>query len=216
MVVPLMDEERTSRFESACIAAGSRFIGGVFACAALAQYQLTGEETYYALTPTDIRKTPAEFMTTGWFTGMIPITIPIAAESFGETARAAQACFDSNIELAKFPFYRVFQFAPSLRRSHHGFPMVSYLDSTLPPLSSVVTAELDERNAAAYMDGRTPAHFCMWVGRASDETSLTAFFPDNPVARESVSRYVELVKSVFVAVAEGRDDILCAPEVAPA
>ena len=94
--------------------------------------------------------------------------------------------------------------------------MLSYLDAGVPPLSSVVASQLDGLNVATHFDARTPAHFCMWVGRVYDKTTLTAFFPDNPVARESVSRYVELVKSVFVAVAEGRDDILCAPEVAPA
>ena len=40
----LLDEEQTERFESACLAAGSRFIGGMFACIALALYELTGTE----------------------------------------------------------------------------------------------------------------------------------------------------------------------------
>jgi len=30
-------------------------------------------------------------------------------------------------------------------------------------------------------------------------------FPNNPIARESVLRYVEVLKSVFVRVAEGYD-----------
>ena len=60
-----MDEQQTAGFESACIAAGARFSGGVFACAALAEHELTGAETYYGITPTDIRSTPADFMTTG-------------------------------------------------------------------------------------------------------------------------------------------------------
>jgi hypothetical protein len=30
------------------------------------------------------------------------------------------------------------------------------------------------------------------------------FFPDNPIARESVTRYIETLKSVFVSIAEGR------------
>jgi hypothetical protein len=30
------------------------------------------------------------------------------------------------------------------------------------------------------------------------------FFPDNPIARESVIRYIEALKSVCVRVAEGR------------
>jgi hypothetical protein len=216
MVVELMDEERTARFESACTSGGARFIGGVLACAALAQYQLTGAETYYGMTPTDLRTTPAEFMTMGWFTGMIPVTVPVTATSFGETARAAQASFDSNIGLAHVPFDRVLQLAPWLHRSQRGAPMLSYLDAGVPPLSSVVASQLGGLNVATYFDGRTPAHFCMWVGRVYDKTSLTVFFPNNPIARESVTLYVEAMKSVYVAVAEGADDIARLCEVAQA
>ncbi len=35
--------------------------------------------TYYGLTPRDTRRTPADAMTRCWFTGLIPITVPIAA-----------------------------------------------------------------------------------------------------------------------------------------
>ena len=45
----------------------------------------------------------------------------------------------------------------------------------------------------------------MWVNRLDDETLVTIFLPDNPIARESVTRYVEAMKSAFVHVAEGRD-----------
>ncbi len=74
--VQLMDEQQTARFESACIAAGARFIGGVFACAAFAQYELTGAEIYYGLTPIDTRSTPADFMTIGLVHRPVPITVP--------------------------------------------------------------------------------------------------------------------------------------------
>jgi len=216
MVVQLMDGQHTARFESACIESGARFIGGVFACAALAQYQLTGLETYYGLTPTDMRRTPAEFMSTGWFTGMIPVTVPVATTSFGETARAAQGSFDANADLAKVPFDRVLELAPWLRRPERGFPMLSYLDAGLPPLSAVVASQLDGVNAGTYSDGRTPAHVCFWVGRLYDETSVIAFYPNNPVARESVTRYVDAMKSVFVSVAEGRDAVVPLCDVAQA
>jgi hypothetical protein len=216
MIVELMDEEQTARFESACTSGGARFIGGVLACAALAQYQLTGADTYHIMTPTDLRSTPAEFMTMGWFTGMIPVTVPITATSFRETARAAQDSFDSNIKLANVPFDRVLQLAPWLRRSQRGAPMLSYLDAGVPPLSSVVASQLDGLNVATYFDARTPAHFCMWVGRVYDKTTLTVFFPDNPVARESITLYVDAMKSVYAAVAEGDDDSARLCEVAQA
>ena len=57
VTVTLMDDEQTARFESACTAAGARFIGGVFACSALAEHEFTGAQTYYGLTPRDTRRT---------------------------------------------------------------------------------------------------------------------------------------------------------------
>jgi Condensation domain len=205
VVEQLMDGQQTARFESACTAAGARFSGGSFAAAALAQYQLTGAETYYGLTPTDKRRTPTEFMTAGWFTGVIPFTVLVDPASFAETARAAQTSFDSNTELAHVPFDRVLELAPWLRRPGPNFTMLNYMDGGLPPLSAVVASKLDGAKAGTYGDGRTPAHLYMSVGRLFDETSMVVFFPNNPIARESVLRYVEAVKSVCVRVAEGRD-----------
>jgi hypothetical protein len=204
MVVQLMDQRQTAQFEKACMGAGARFIGGVFACAALAECQLTGAATYYAMTPTDMRSRPEEYLTTGWFTGMIPVSVPVEA-SFGDTARGAQKSFDSNAGLAKLPFDRVLELAPWLRRAERGSPMLCYLDAGLPPLSAVVSSQLDGVNASTYCDARNPAYVCMWVGRLYDETSVTVFFPNNPVARDSVTRYVGAMKSIYVAVAEGRD-----------
>ena len=78
VTVTMLDEQQTSRFESACTAAGARFIGGVLACSALAEHELTGTQTYHGLTPSDTRRTEIDAMTQGWFTGLIPITVPIA------------------------------------------------------------------------------------------------------------------------------------------
>ena len=47
----LMDPAQTERFESACTAAGARFVGGLFACLALVEHEFTGALTYYGLTP---------------------------------------------------------------------------------------------------------------------------------------------------------------------
>jgi mycolipenoyl-CoA---2-(long-chain-fatty acyl)-trehalose mycolipenoyltransferase / long-chain-acyl-CoA---trehalose acyltransferase len=204
MTVQLMDARQTDRFESACIAAGARFCGGVFACTALAEYELTGAETFYRITPTDTRSTPAEFWTNGWFTAHIPITVPVAPTSFADTARAAQVSFDSGKELAKVPFDRVLELAPWLRRPQAGFPMLSFLDAGIPPLSAFATSQLDGLNATVYRDSRIPAQAGMWVNRLPEGTLLTVVFPKNPVARESVTRYIAALKSVYVRVADGR------------
>jgi hypothetical protein len=44
----------------------------------------------------------------------------------------------------------------------------------------------------------------MWVNRFQRETTLTVLFPDNPVARGSVARYIEATKSAYALVASGR------------
>lgn len=205
--VQLLDQEEMSRFEESCVSAGARFSGGVFACAALTQFELTGEDIYYAITPHDTRSGPAEYTTTGWFTGMIPITAPVSPASFGETARAAQASFDSGTELALVPFDTVLRLAPDelgLRRPNLGFPMLSFLDAGLPPLSAMIDSALLGLNAKVYGDGDYPAQVCMWVNRMKTETSVTIFHPDNPVAHASVTKYASVLKSKYACVAEGR------------
>ena len=204
MVVPLMNPEQTARFEDGCIAAGARFSGGLFACAALAHYELTGQETYYGLTPVDKRSSPEEYMTMGWFTGIIPFTVPIDPNSFEATAHATQASFDENIDLANVPYDRVLELAPWLKRFGRQFTMMNYMDAGLPPLSAVVATALKGSNATAYNDGRSPAYMYMSVIRLFDEVSLMISFPNNPVARDSMTCYGEVIKSVFERVAAGR------------
>ncbi|OBG26920.1 condensation domain-containing protein [Mycobacterium sp. E3198] len=200
----LLGPEETAQFEALCQQAGARFSGGLFACAALAQYELTGAETYYGLTPTDKRKSPADFMTVGWFTGVVPFTVPVDPNSFEETARAAQASFDANMDLANVPFDRVLELAPWLRRHGPQFTMMSYMDAGLPPLSAIVATALDGVNATAFTDGRSPAYMYSTVFRLFDEVSIMVSYPNNPVARESVTRYTEAMKSVFERVVAGK------------
>jgi hypothetical protein len=208
--VQLMDEEQSNRFESACTDAGARFIGGVFAAAALAEHELTGAETYYVITPTSTRSTHAEMMTTGWFTGTVPITVPVTAMSFAAMARAAQASFDSGLGLAHVPFDRVLELAASergLRKPESGVPMISYLDATLAPLSSAICVEWKGLNGKIYSELGAAHQIGMWVNRFGNGTSVTVAFPDNPSAHESVTRYIEAMRSVFVRVAEGRGEL---------
>ena len=42
-----------------------------------------------------------------------------------------------------------------------------------------------------------------FANRMDKETSMTVLLPDNPVARESVTRYLATMKSVYVRVADG-------------
>jgi len=206
VTVRLMDKQQSERFEAACTAAGARFIGGVFACAALAEHELTGCPTYFVITPTTTRRTPAEFQTTGWFTGTVPITVPVDATSFGGTARAAQVSFDTGLPLAHVPFDRVLELADGtlgLRTPDPGVPMVSFLDAGMPPLSACIVAEWERMNGKVYSDARAAYQIGLWVNRGERETTVTVAFPNNPIARESIDRYLSAMTAVYQGVADG-------------
>jgi hypothetical protein len=136
-------------------------------------------------------------MTVGWFTGVVPFTVPVDPNSFEATARAAQASFDANMDLANLPYDRVLELAPWLRRPGPQFTMINYMDAGLPPFSAVVSNALKGVKAAALTDGRNPAFLYSTVFRIFDEVSIMVSYPNNPIAQESVRRYTEALKSVL-------------------
>lgn len=200
----LMDAEQTERFESACSAVGARFVGGLFACIALVEHEFTGALTYYGLTPRDSRSATDNFMTQGWFTGLIPITVPIAAASFGEAAWTAQASFDSGLDMAKVPYYRVLELAPWLNWPQPNFPVSNFFHGGAAPLNAVLAAAdmgLAE-NIGIYSDSRYSYQLTIYIFRYGEGTVMAIMYPDNPVAEKSVARYMEAMKSVSMCVAD--------------
>jgi hypothetical protein len=168
------------------------------------------------ITPTTTRSTPAEQVTTGWFTGVVPISVPVAGLSFVEVARAAQEAFDSGMPLANVPIERVMELAaavPGIRKPGAGIPMLSYLDIGLPPLNPVVMGQWQQQNGQLYTDLGAANQVGMWVNRRDTGTAITVAYPDNPIARESVAQYVNLMKMVFLRAAEGRADSVTSPRI---
>ena len=200
----LMGPEQTERFESACAAASARFVGGLFACLGLVEHEFTGALTYYGLTPRDSRTASDNFMTQGWFTGLIPITVPIAATSFGDAAWAAQASFDSALDMAKVPYYRVLELAPWLRWPRPNFPVSNFFHGGAAPLNAILAAaDLGlANNIGIYPDGRYSLQLTIYVFRYGEGTVMAIMHPDNPIAQKSVARYMAAMKSVCVRVAE--------------
>jgi len=192
VTVRLMDAGDTDRFESACAAAGTRFLGGVLACAAMTEHEVAGTESYSVITPTTTRTMPADFTTTGWFTGVVPISVPVAGRSFAEIAVEAQRCFDRGLPLAHVPVELVFTLAasePGIHPPAPGVPMLSYLDTGLAPLNPTILAEWRERRGRLYLNRGAAKQIGMWVTRSDTGTTLTVAFPDNAEAVESVARY---------------------------
>jgi len=203
----LLDAEQTARFEAACAAAGARFVGGLYAATARVEHELTGAVTYYGLTPRDTRRTSDGFTTQGWFTGLVPITVPIAATSFGEAAWAAQESFDSGLKLARVPYYRVLELAPWLENPRPNFPVSNFLHGGAAPLNAVLAAaEMGySNNIGIYSDGRFSYQLTIYIFRYEEGTAMSVLFGDNPIAQKSVARYIAAMKSVCERIADTGD-----------
>ncbi|MDT5240473.1 MAG: mycolipenoyl-CoA---2-(long-chain-fatty acyl)-trehalose mycolipenoyltransferase, partial [Mycobacterium sp.] len=200
----VMDTAQTERFEAACTAAGARFVGGLFACLGLVEQEFTGALTYYGLTPRDSRTAGDNFMTQGWFTGLIPITVPIAATSFNDAAYAAQASFDSSLGMARVPYYRVLELAPELNWPQPNFPVSNFFHGGAAPLNAILAAaDMGlANNVGIYPDGRFSYQLTIYTFRYGEGTAMAIMHPDNPVAKKSVTRYMEAMKSVSGRVAD--------------
>ncbi|WP_349271118.1 acyltransferase [Mycolicibacterium parafortuitum] len=201
---PLLDAAQTERFDAACGAAGARFVGGLFACLAQVEHELTGALTYYGLTPRDSRSGSDNFMTQGWFTGLIPITVPIGAASFGDAAWAAQNAFDSGLNMAKVPYYRVLELAPWLRWPRPNFPVSNFFHGGAAPMNAILAAaEMGlADNIGIYPDGRYSYQLTIYIFRYDQGVEMAIMHPDNPVAKKSVERYMRAMRSVAALVAD--------------
>ncbi len=204
MSLTLLDKKQTAAFESVCVAAGSRFSGGVFACAALTEHELTGADTYYGYVVTDIRSTPEDFMTSGWITGFVPITVPVGRRRSPRRCvpRRSRSIPDGN--WPRSLRLGCWSLAPWLQRPDRRVPLLFHIDLGIPPFSALVAEKLEGLNARIYQDGGAPAQFDIRVTRLENETRAVVMYPDNPVARESVTQFLASVKSVYVRVAERR------------
>jgi hypothetical protein len=103
--------------------------------------------------------------------------------------------------LGDVPFDRVLELAPpelGLRNPERDVPMLSYIDVRNIPLSS----EWEKLNVGIYGDSRLSDQVCVWVNRFEEKTTLTVSFPENPIARDSVERYVKTMQSVYRRAAE--------------
>ncbi|OBJ77955.1 condensation domain-containing protein [Mycobacterium colombiense] len=206
LTVDLLDATQTESFDTACRAAGARFSGGVLACAALTEHELTGDDTFHGFTPYDTRTPALDSMTVGWFASLIPVTVPTVAGSFPEAARAAQESFDGAKHLAAVPLDRAIELAdpqgrwiePPTARAM----MVSFIDFRAVPAADL----LDQYNFGTYADNLSHGGINLWINRHADKTTATISFPDNTEARASVQHYLEALARSFARAVKTTSD----------
>ena len=197
LTVDLLDAADTELFESACHAAGARFSGGVLACAAMAEHEFTGTETYHGFTAYDTRTPGIDSMTVGWFANLVPITVPIGTATFADAARAAQESFDDAKQLAGVPVERALELAgpqlSGIKPPTARAMMVSFMDFRKIPAADL----FEQTGFGTYADNLSHGGINLWINRQTDKTTATISFPDNTQARKSVHRYLAALIQAF-------------------
>jgi Condensation domain len=206
MTVDLLDAAETESFDTACRAAGVRFSGGVLACAALAEHELTGTETYHGFTSYDTRMPGIDSMTVGWFASLVPLTVPIGTGSFAEAARAAQESFNDAKQLAGVPVERALELATphqlGIKPPTPRAMMLSFMDFRKIPAATL----FEQTNFGTYADNLSHGGINLWINRQTNKTTATISFPDNAKARESVHRYLAVLTQAFARALKTTSD----------
>lgn len=205
VTVELLNAEESEDFNAACRAAGARFSGGVMACAALADHELTGAETFHGFTPSDARTGDAQSLSVGWYASLFPVSVPVGDRDFAQMARAAQKSFDANRQLSAVSFRRVLELASrddlGIAPTDRPSMMVSLMD-----FRGLADAEADR--FGIYLDNLSHGGINTWIIRHSDQTTITVSFPETAEARHSVHDYIGVLRGAFNEVNEFTPDWL--------
>ncbi|MEV6071152.1 condensation domain-containing protein [Nocardia sp. NPDC052001] len=200
--VTLFDEATAARFERRCRDNGAHFVGGVFAAAALAEYELADRDYYFGMTPVTTRGSAAERASVGWYVTLLPVAFPLGrTASFDRVVTLAQYAYENGIRLTSTSFQRVVELLPAdsdLDLSPGwACPMISYVDAR-----ELLGHEFfDTASCGLYANRAASEQVLIWINRFAAKTTLSVIYPDTPVAHRSVERYVNRLRAVFVTAA---------------
>ncbi|WP_280305798.1 condensation domain-containing protein [Nocardia neocaledoniensis] len=204
--IELLDPEAGERFEAVCRAHGAEFVGGAFAAAALAERELTGADYYFGMTPISTRTSAAENASVGWYVTLVPVAFPLGPRTPATRVLGlAQRAYENGLLLAPTSFHRVLDLLPadSEIKAEPGWvtPMISFIDAR----DFVGHEFFDEIGAGVYANRAASEEALIWINRLPSGTSLSVIFPDTAVAHDSVDRYLDAVRSMFLAIAATPD-----------
>ncbi|WP_416562750.1 condensation domain-containing protein [Nocardia testacea] len=200
--VTLFDESTALRFERRCRGNGAEFVGGIFAAAALTERELIDSDYYFGMTPVSTRSSPAERASVGWYVTLLPVAFPLATGSFDRVVRLAQHAYENGLRLAPTSFQRVIELLPPDSeldlKPGWSCPMISYVDAR----ELLGNEFFDTAKCGLYANRAASEQVLIWINRLATETTLSAIYPDTPVAHDSVERYVRTLKAVLDAAAQ--------------
>ncbi|ONK12095.1 condensation domain-containing protein [Streptomyces sp. MP131-18] len=205
----LFDATEAEAFAQACKEHGAGFIGGLHAAIGLAGHELGGRASYRGLTVVHTRNERRWLRSQGWFINLAPVEFPVAedgesAASFSQVVGHAQAAFGEAQGLAGVSPVRVVELTPGLTVQADDsavLPMVSYMDFRHIPGSK----DWAEADCNALVGPNRSADVSLWINRLWDRVYLKTHYPDTPIARTTVPRFLTHLRATLREIARTGD-----------
>ena len=205
--VSILDSDELSAFETACAAAGGKFIDGVYAAVAITDHELGGADDYFAMTVLNTRAVAPKFATAqGWFCSFAPVEFGVAGVTcFSDLIAPAQSGRRRAKELGSVPTAAALTALAAAGATPEAVVtvpnMLSYIDFRWFPGQD----RPEYRTAVMFTgEGRT-ANASMWINRDAEELYIGSQIPATPFAREQTQRYFRHLRGVFRDIARNGD-----------
>lgn len=193
----LTDVATIDAFEQACVAAGARLIGGVLGIIALAWTELTGSTTFRAVAPTTTTDDHGGLEFLGWFSGIVPVAIPVGGCTLEETMALAQATYSAARRLSGIPPAAVADLVGSdglPPAAAWSAPLVSFWDAFRQTPGDAVLRWL-AHEGCSMLDAGVSEQVGLWVNRSEAGASVTVAVPDTPEAHQARDRLVAGIRT---------------------
>ncbi|WP_280265945.1 condensation domain-containing protein [Nocardia wallacei] len=213
----LLTGDQCDAFTAACAGAGGSFASGLYAAVALTELELAGRTRYLGLNVVGTRNDPRFRFTQGWFINLLPVAFEVGRSArFTDLAARARVALNDIKPLAGIPLLAALPRAAELAGRElppvRDWPWVSYMD--MRPISG----EMLEQSLPGLhgirglgSSSRIAQPSPLWFNREADRVHVAVMFPDTARAHDSVTGYLERLRTVLREVATTGEFATAAP-----
>ncbi|MBF6170515.1 condensation domain-containing protein [Nocardia blacklockiae] len=213
----LLTGAQCEAFGTACAAAGGSFTAGLYSAIALTELDIAGRTSYLGLNVLGTRTDPRFQFTQGWFVNLLPVAFEVGRTArFTDLAGRARSALHDIKSLTGIPLLAALPRAAELAGRElppvRDWPWVSYMD--MRPVSG----DLLERSMPGLhgirglgSSSRIGQPSPLWFNREAERVHVAVMFPDTERAHDSVTAYLERLRTVLRAVAETGEFTTAAP-----
>ncbi|GAC69774.1 condensation domain-containing protein [Gordonia soli] len=196
--VHLMTASDASTLNAHCRRAGYSMQTAIVAALALTNRELTGSPSTRFAMPMHTRHESQFAESVGWYVGVGPLAVEIdGMETLEPCLEAAGSALAITKETSRHPYPRIAQLLGNYSEPRF---VISFLDLRFVPGAP----EWPEWNARTIRSGvRTDSEVYLWVTRSTTGITVSFRHPGNDVAAESMSRYLETLRTVLEAATTG-------------